>query len=82
MQIPTSPSLSTTTSISTTTTTSKPTSNTNISLKANKPLNYNYAELFEDVDWKEVNLIDIEKDWREELEQLEKVHTVLLLFWL
>lgn len=35
--------------------------------------NYNYGELFDDIDWQAVNLIDIEKDWREELEQLEKV---------
>ena len=48
----------------------------------NNPLNYNYGELFEDVDWQAVNLIDIEKDWREELDQLEKVHSPLgiLLF--
>lgn len=35
--------------------------------------NINYGELFEDVDWTQVNLIDIEKAWRAELEQIEKV---------
>lgn len=33
----------------------------------------NYQELFEDVDWSEVNLIGIEKEWRHELDQIEKV---------
>lgn len=32
-----------------------------------------YAQLFEDVNWNEVNLIDIEKEWRNELDQIEKV---------
>lgn len=35
--------------------------------------NFNYAELFEDVNWEEVNLIDIEREWRNELDQIEKV---------
>lgn len=63
-----SPSLSTSTGTGIT----KATTTAGSSTK-NNPLNYNYAELFEDVDWQAVNLIDIEKDWREELEQLEKV---------
>lgn len=36
--------------------------------------NFNYQELFDDVDWSEVNLIDIEREWRNELDQIEKVH--------
>ena len=34
---------------------------------------FNYAELFDDVVWKEVNLIDIEREWRNELNKIEKV---------
>ena len=64
---PASPSLSTSNSTSTRTASS------NLTKTSSNPLNYNYGELFEDVDWQAVNLIDIEKDWREELEQLEKV---------
>lgn len=64
-----SPSLSTSTSTSKSASTTKQTAE-----NSNNPLNYNYAELFDDIDWQAVNLIDIEKDWREELEQLEKVN--------
>jgi hypothetical protein len=57
--------------LSTTTRSSKPrtSSNSNSSAIAN----FNYQELFEDVDWNEVNLIDIEREWRNELDQIEKV---------
>lgn len=36
---------------------------------------FNYTELFDDIDWGSVSLIDIENEWRGELEQIEKVNT-------
>lgn len=49
------------------------TSGESSSTSANISSNYNYNELFEDVDWSSVNLIDIESDWRHELDQIEQV---------
>lgn len=60
-----SPTLSTTTRSSET----RASLNSNSSTTAH----FNYQELFEDVDWIEVNLIDIEREWRNELDQIEKV---------
>lgn len=68
----TSPTLSTGTRTSDTNST--PTSSQNPAASSSNPANnFNYAELFEDVNWNEVNLIDIEKQWRDELDQIEKV---------
>lgn len=72
-----SPALSTTTRSTETDTLS--TTKTTITTNSTKSSagatikNFNYAELFEDVDWNEVNLIDIEREWRDELDQIEKV---------
>ena len=38
---------------------------------------FNYAELFQDIDWNEVNLIKLESDWRSELEQIERVSSII-----
>lgn len=69
-----SPSLSTVTHSTETTTNSSASKVT-----TNSPTNYNYSELFSDVDWSQVNLIDIEREWRLELDQIEKVHTLSIL---
>lgn len=60
-----SPTLSTATRSTESRTSSNPSATTN----------FNYQELFEDVDWSEVNLIDIEREWRNELDQIEKVQS-------
>lgn len=42
--------------------------------QANVPTSgINYAELFQDIDWAEVDLIRLESEWRAELEQIERV---------
>lgn len=65
-----SPTLSTTTRSSETRTSS----NSALTTAATTNANFNYQELFDDVDWSEVNLIDIEREWRNELDQIEKVY--------
>ena len=67
-----SPTLTSTTRSSETRTSSNSTSTSTA--------NFNYQELFEDVDWSEVNLIDIEKEWRNELDQIEKVPRIFYKF--
>lgn len=57
---------------------------TSSSVSTSTNLNFNYEELFEDIDWGKVNLIDIEREWRDELDQIEKVKTQkgsLLIFF-
>jgi len=67
-----SPSLSTTTRSSF----SNPSNSTSTTTT-----NLNYKELFEDVNWNEVNLIDIEREWRNELDQIEKVIALSFIFY-
>lgn len=72
-----SPSISTTTR-SSDTRTSDSTSTTTTT----KTTNLNYKELFDDVDWNEVNLIDIEREWRNELDQIEKVPALYFILFI
>lgn len=62
----TSPALSTASNSMSTTDSSTTASNNNF-------VGLNYAELFQDINWNEVNLIKLESDWRSELEQIERV---------
>ena len=64
----TSPALSTNTAASSLTNSTRTASDSTVT-----PTGVNYAELFEEIDWNEVNLIKLESDWRAELEQIERV---------
>jgi hypothetical protein len=62
----TSPALSTTSNSLSTTDSSTAASKNNF-------FGLNYTEMFQDINWNEVNLIKLESEWRFELEQIERV---------
>lgn len=68
-----SPTLSNTLSTVTTTTNSSASVSSAIATSSTSVTGYNYAEIFDEIDWGLVSLIDIENEWRAELEQIEKV---------
>ena len=74
MNLAISPTLSTVTT--TNSTVSVTSTNTSAAIS---PTSFNYAELFDDIDWGSVSLIDIENEWRGELEQIEKVNYLLTI---
>lgn len=64
-----SPSLSVTTAVTNKSTTESTTTATS----AVSYSGINFAELFEEINWNDVNLIELESEWRAELGQIERV---------
>ena len=69
----TSPALSTSSNATASLSTADSSISTSTASNNNNFAGLNYAELFQDIDWNEVNLIKLESDWRSELEQIERV---------
>ena len=65
-----SPSLSVTTALTSKTTTES----TKSATSAISYSGVNFAELFEDINWNDVNLIELESEWHAELGLIERVH--------
>lgn len=64
-----SPSLSVTTAVTNKSTTESSTSATSAVCYSG----INFAELFEEINWNDVNLIELESEWRAELGHIERV---------
>lgn len=67
-----SPTLSQSTAITSTTVTSSSESSATATSTVTAG-GVNYSELFAEVDWSQVNLLELESEWRAELEQIERV---------